>query len=86
MNKSIYTDLNELTESQTKIMNFIQWWVHEKKTPTPLTKIVKQMTKDGIKSDTIMYSVKILVEQGYIRKSLNGGGNKKTAFVQLRRI
>ena len=86
MPKTIYISLSELTEHQIEIMNFVEWWVHNKKKPTPLKEIFIKMAKKGLDKNSTIYSVKILLQKGYIRRSLDGGGNSKTSFVQLRRI
>ena len=84
--KTIYKSLSDLTDPQISVMNFIEWWVHNRKTPTPYKEIIKKTTKDGMNKKTIIYSIKILCKYGYIRRDLSGGGNSKAAFVQLRRI
>ena len=84
--KTVYTSFSELTESQIKVMDFIEWWIHNRKGTTPFKQIVKKMEKDGMNKKTIIYSIKILCKKGYIRRDLSGGGNSKAAFVQLRRI
>lgn len=83
--KTLYSSLNELTEPQTGIMEFIEIWVHKEKTPVPFKEIVVNMHTRGLNKETIIYSIKILMKKGYIRRTVNGG-NGKAAFVQLRRV
>lgn len=80
----IYISLSELSEPQTKIMELIDVWVHQKKIPIPLKEVIKQMEEKGVKKDTTIYSLKILVKDGWIRRSLEI--SNKTSFVQLKRI
>ena len=82
--KTIYISLSELNNPQTRIMELIDVWVHQEKTPIPLKEVIKQMEKKGIDKNTTIYSLKILVKNGYIRRSLVI--SNKTSFVQLRRI
>ena len=84
--KTIYTENIEISDSQIKIMQCISIWVHEKKSPTPFKEIISNMRKQGMKKETTIYSLKILIKKGYIRRSIDGGGNSKAAFVQLRSI
>jgi hypothetical protein len=80
-----YVNLSELNIVQTKIMECINKWVHEEKTPISLKEIFIQMGKEGVKRDTIIHSVKILIKFRFIRRTI-GGENSKVAFVQLRTI
>ena len=85
--KTIYTDINEIDSEQEKIMRVISDWVHKKKTPIPLKIIIKEMNKKNVKNATIIYSIKILVKNGYIRRAQGvNRGNRSTAFVQLRTV
>ena len=85
MTKTVYTSVGLVSEEQLKILKFINLWVHEKKTPVPYKEIVKEMDKQKVSVRTVEYSVKILVKDGFIRRA-QGGGNSKTAFVQLRTL
>lgn len=80
-----YTNLIELTDYQIQVLEFVDWWVHNKKTPTPLKEIKIKMKSKGINDPTTIYSIKILVKKGYLRRNFNGG-NAKVSFVQLRTI
>lgn len=82
--KTIYISLSELSDPQTRIMELIDVWVHQKKTPIPLKEVIKQMQDTGVQKDTTIYSLKILVQNGYIRRSF--AISNKTFFVQLRRV
>lgn len=85
MVKTLYVSLNELTDTQIDIMQFVDLWVHTKKTTVPFKEISIEMTKRGVPHKTIEYSIKILMSKGYLRRSV-GGGNGKASFVQLRRV
>lgn len=82
--KTTYTNLSELNELQTSIMKYIDYWVHEKKTTTPLQEIIKQMEKNGTKNFTTIKAINVLLRKGYIRRSAEI--SNRTSFVQLRRI
>lgn len=82
--KTVYTALLELNELQTSIMKYIDNWTHEQKTTVPLKEIVNEMNNRGIKYDTTVKSVRILLKKGYIRRS--EVISNKTSFVQLRSI
>lgn len=85
--KTVYTNIDEISGEQEKIMKFISGWVHDKKTPVPLKEIIKQMNKLEDKNDTIIYSLKILVKKGFIRRAQGiDRENSSTAFVQLRTV
>ena len=86
MNKTLYVSLNDITEPQTNIMEFIDIWVHREKTPVPFKEIIISMNTLGVGKKTTEYSLKILMRKGYIRRTVDGGGNGKAAFVQLRRV
>ena len=82
-----YTNINEINGEQAKIMQFISDWVHQKKTPVPLKKIMIEMKKQNVKEDTISYSITILIKKGYIRRAFGlNRENSSTAFVQLRTV
>lgn len=86
MTKTTYVSFSDIDEPQVHIMRYVQIWVHDKKTPIPLKEIFIKMEAEGIKKDTIEYSIMILLKNGYIRRAINAGGNSKAAYVQLRRI
>lgn len=86
MPNTTYASLSEINGLQTDIMRFIDSWVHQKKTPTPLKEIMIYTIGTGIKKPTTVKAISSLLQKGYIRRTINGGGNSKTAFVQLRRI
>lgn len=65
-------------------MKFVDFWVHEKKTPIPLKEIIIAMTKENIDKNTTIYSLKILLKKKYIRRAVTI--SNKTTFVQLRRV
>lgn len=65
-------------------MHFVDDWIHEKKTLVPLKEIIAKMTADGENKDSVIYSLKILVKKGYLRRS--SMTTNKTLFIQLRRV
>lgn len=82
--KTVYANLSEINELQTNVMKFIDEWISTKKTKVPLKEVIKGMNKKGIKSESTIYSLKILIKKGYIRRSVEV--SNKTLFVQLRRL
>ena len=82
MSKTVYVSLSELSQHQTKAMRHIETWVHEEKTPAPLTEIIKNMSNEGISKNTTVKALYILIEKGYIRRAYTV--TNKTFFVQLR--
>lgn len=84
MSKTVYVSLSELNEPQTKIMEYIDVWAHQKKTPIPLKEVIANMTKKAIKKETTIYSLKILRQKGFIRPAEII--SNRTFYVQLRRV
>ena len=84
MPKTIYVSISDISDLQTNIMIFIQGWVHEKKKPTPLKEVILGMEDKGIKKDTTVKAIRVLILKGYIRRA-NTISNK-TFFVQLRTV
>jgi len=82
--KTNYTSLNELNDTQTTIMTYISWWVNEKKTTVPLKEIIDNMIQEGIKKDTTVKALQVLLKKGYIRRAVVI--SNKSYFVQLRSI
>ena len=82
MPRTVYVSVSEINGLQTQVMEFINKWVHEEKTPVPLKEIITGMKNQKIDRPSVIYSLKILIEKGYIRRSLEV--SNKTSFVQLR--
>ena len=79
-----YTSLSELNDTQTKIMRYVSYWVNEKKTTVPLKEIIDNMIQEGIKKDTTVKALQVLLKKGYIRRAVVI--SNKSYFVQLRSI
>lgn len=84
MSHTVYVNINEINKLQTDIMNFVDWWVHKKKTPIPYKEIIVKMTSEGVKDFTTIKAINALVKKGYIRRAYMI--SNKTYFVQLRGI
>ncbi len=82
--KNIYINFSEIDELQTKIMKYVDFWVHTNKTTVPLRSIIKNMEENGIKKETVKKAIFVLVKKGYIRRSLMVSNT--TNFVQLRNV
>jgi len=83
MTKTIYINFSDINPLQKDIMGYVDNWVHEKKKPVPLSKIIKQMEEAGIKNFTTVNAINSLLRKGYIRRAYTI--SNKTYFVQLRR-
>ena len=84
MPKDDYTNLYEVNELQTKIMEFIDKWVHEEKTPVPQKEIIIEMKRQGVKDFTAVNAINSLLKKGYIRRAVVI--SNKSYYVQLRRV
>ena len=84
MQKTVYIHLNELNELQTRIVHFINEWVHKKKTQVPLKEIISYMKQEGVIEPTVIKSIGVLLKKGYIRRSYHP--SNKTFFTQLRTV
>lgn len=76
------TDINEL---QYEIMIFVDFWVHEFKTPVPHRQIIVKMTEQGHKDFTTVNAIASLLKKSYLRKAVTMS-NKNRCYVQLRRV
>jgi len=81
---TVYTNLSDINELQTKIMKFIIYWVHGKKTPIPRSEIIKAMEVEGINMPTTREAIYALIRKGYIRESVEI--SNKTRYVMLRSV
>jgi len=83
-----YTDFRGISNLQTKIMQFVDVWVHTEKTPTPRKEIVKAMEKGGKTKHGVQFALEGLLRYGYLRKAIMGADTplNKTFYVQLRRV
>lgn len=65
-------------------MRFIEWWVHNKKTPIPLKAIVAEMKRQGVKEPATVYALKQLTAKKYLRRAIIISNTR--SYVQLRRV
>jgi len=79
-----YVNLYEVNELQTKIMQFIDEWVHQEKSPVPQKEIIIKMSSIGTKNFTTVNAINSLLRKGYIRRAVTI--SNKTFYVMLRRI
>ena len=82
--KTVYTNLNELNDLQTRIAKFVGEWVHKKKTQVPLKEIISTMKQEGVLEATAIKSIGVLIKKGYIRRSYHP--SNRTFFTQLRTL
>ena len=69
MIKTVYTQISEIDGLQTKIMQCIDIWGHEKKTPIPLKEVIGRMEDGGVKKFTTIKALNVLINKGYIRRA-----------------
>ena len=84
MPKTLYSSFSEIGDLQENVMRVIEDWVHIKKTPVPLKEVITEMVNRGVKKESTIYSLKILIQKGYIRRAYTI--SNKTYFVQLRTL
>lgn len=84
MLRAVYINLKEINKLQTRIMKFVDVWVHEEKTPIPLKEIIAEMKRQGVKDFTTVNAINGLLNKGYIRRAVTISNT--TSFVQLRRV
>lgn len=81
---NIYSNIDDITELQIKIMQFVDKWVHEQKTPIPMKEIVSVMQLQGFKDFTIRHAITTLVKKGFMRRAVSNSNS--SSFVQLRSV
>ena len=83
-----YTNLIGISELQTKIMQFVDYWVRAEKTPVPRKEIFKNMKENGSKHDAIKKALDKLVHMRYLRRAIMKPDIplNRVYFVQLRRV
>lgn len=69
---------------QYEIMSFICDWGHHNKTPIFRSAIISKMEKKGFVRYTTINALKVLLRNGFIRKSTIS--SNKTSYVQLRSV
>ncbi|MCR4324183.1 MAG: hypothetical protein NUV69_00640 [Candidatus Curtissbacteria bacterium] len=86
--QTVYVNLSEINEPQTKVMRFVMQWVKTEKTPVPYMEIINAMRAEGIIDPTTIYAIKILLLKGYIRRGVDPSGKNgnRSSYVQLRSI
>ena len=84
MTQTVYTNYYEINDLQREIVSIIDTWVHVEKTPIARKEIIRQMKKKGTLEDTTIYSLKILLKKGFIRRAYTI--SNKTTYVQLKRL
>ena len=84
MPRTAYVNLSEIAELETKIMLFVGWWVHEKKTPIPRYQIILKMQTQGVVMPATRFAIYALLSKGYLREAV--AISNKTSYVQLRSV
>jgi SOS-response transcriptional repressor LexA len=84
MTAPYYTNIDGVTDQQRTIIDFINQWVHTKKTPVPKQEIMIAMKLKNIPFKGCEKSCYALIEKGYIRRAYTS--SHKTYYVLLRTI
>jgi hypothetical protein len=79
-----YVGYYEVNILQFKIMKFVDFWVHKKKTPVPRCEIIKDMQSQGVNMPTTRNALYSLIRKGYIREAITI--SNKTSYVALRSV
>lgn len=77
--------IGEINPLQHFIMEFVDYWAKEEKTPVPLGRIKLYMRRQGVGGPTTINALNVLLRKGYIRRAITLRRNT-TAFVQCRGI
>jgi hypothetical protein len=80
----MYINLDEVNKLQMDIMNIIQDWVKNQKTPVPHKQILIIMKDQGVGNPPTVNALNSLLKKGYIRRSVMI--SNKTSYVQIRRV
>ena len=84
-----YVSLRVVSDLQANIVEFVDVWVHEKKTPVPRNEIFKAMRSNNCADITVKKAIEGLLRQGYLRRAIIGIDQRtsnRTFYVQLRRL
>jgi len=76
--------VNEISQMQRTIMQFIMNWVKKKKTAVPQQEIIKRMEKEGVKDFTTANALRTLCKKGYVKRGYTH--TNRAAYVQIRSI
>ncbi len=76
--------ISELNDLDKIVMQFIEYWVHEQKTPIPQREILSQLAEREISPRSVENSLHRLLKLQYIRRAYTT--TNKTTYVQLRRV
>lgn len=79
-----YSSIDGINNNQREIMLFVDFWVHEKKTPIPQKEIVIFMKAKNVPEPTIIYELQVLLKKGYIRRAVTISNTR--TYVQLKRV
>ena len=89
---TVYTSLCPITTLQQKIVRYIDYWVHNEKTPISQKRIIEEMESTNENRKTVIHALDGLLKLGYIRRAITTGsgedgiGAEKTKYVQLRSL
>lgn len=83
-----YVNLRVISELQIEIMEFVDIWVRNEKTPVPRKEIINSMEVNGKKHHAVKKALIGLLRQGYLRKAIMDSSVplNKAFYVQLKRV
>lgn len=76
--------ISELNDLDKIVMQFIEWWVHDQKTPIPQREILSQLAEREISPRSVENSLHRLLKLGYVRRAYTT--TNRTFYVQLRGV
>lgn len=77
-------NLTGLSKTQQLIMEVVEAWANQEKTPIARQHIFVKMKGSGVTDPTIKDAVNGLIKKGFIRKAIIT--SNKTYYVQLKRV
>ena len=78
------SQISELNDLDKIVMQFIDYWVHEEKTPIPKREILAQLAEREISPRSVENSLHRLLKLSYIRRAYTI--TNKTYYVLLRTV
>jgi len=76
--------ISELNDLDKIVMQYIDWWVHEKKTTIPQRQLLSDLAEREISPRSVEHSLQRLLKLGYIRRAYTT--TNRTFYVMLRGV
>lgn len=78
-----YFNTKDINPLQLRIMQVVEQWTRTQKTLVPQKEIIQTLSKEEIKSGTVVNALHGLIRKGYIRRS---DLHRSTKYIQLRSV